>query len=251
MRTLYNQLNNITQTGSIQRFYDEILEIVTALNVKINSEENNDNIREPLIERNLTEGLQTFMAGIREPIKTILLSRNPDSLNTAFEIAIQIQDNSLKTNTFSNNNYRTSYFHNQQNNRFSKQNNYQRGITQNYQPNPNHNQYSAQTHRQNHFQRNHPNFAPRQNTQSYQNNQVEAMEVDPSANIRNNFTNGRRNLGSGQNRTNQMNRSYNNYQRSGINQDVSMQYNNNNRIISEELFPNENFQEQGTEERVT
>lgn len=266
LRTLYNQLNNIKQTGSVQRFYDDILEIVTALNVKINSEENNENIKEMLIERNLTEGLQTFMAGIREPIKTILLSRNPDSLNTAFEIAIQIQDNSFKTNTFNNTNYRASNLQNPQNNRLFRQNSYQRNYQNNTQDslNPNHfprnYQNFAQTHAQNQFQRNHINVAPRQNPQLYQNNQVEAMDVDPSANVRNNFTNSRRNFGSGQNRTNQTNHANssqynnnnNNYQRSGINrEDVSIQRNNNNRIISEELFPNENFQEQGTEERIT
>lgn len=90
-RTLYSSLNALKQTTSVNAFYDKVLELVTALNSKARRDTTDARLIQPTVDRNLAEGLQIFINGVNEPLKTILLSRNPTSLDTAYTIAMQLQ----------------------------------------------------------------------------------------------------------------------------------------------------------------
>lgn len=91
-RTLYHQLSILKQNNlSIHEFNNKVLELVTALNSKVTNEEENNEIKQLLILRNCKEGLETFINGSKEPLKTILLARNPQTLHDAYNIALQIQ----------------------------------------------------------------------------------------------------------------------------------------------------------------
>lgn len=87
-RTLYNELTSLRQTHGMNKFYDEILEIITALNQKVTDSNELAQIKQAEIQRNLAEGLQVFMNGVHEPLRTILLSRNPPTLSDAYKIAL-------------------------------------------------------------------------------------------------------------------------------------------------------------------
>lgn len=97
-RTLYQQLNTIRQTGTVSRFFDECLSLVTTLNDRATHEIVDVALRRATIDRNLAEGLQCFMHGVREPLKTILLSRNPTTLHDAFAISMRLQSDQSFSN---------------------------------------------------------------------------------------------------------------------------------------------------------
>lgn len=262
VRTLYNQLNLLKQTGQVQTFYDQILELVTALNDKARIA-NNDNavVRQAIIDRNLNEGLQVFLNGVREPLRTILLSRNPTTLNGAYAIAMQLQPElpfkpqRTPSNNFTNQNsrYNTNYsqprYHfnnpnhfnnnnpNQSHNHFNNHNQFPNFNNPNHFPNQfnpnnfNHNQYAN------------PNSVNRRhNFNNNNNNQVEPMEVDQST------SNTRRQANNNNNRAN-----FNNAFRGQPNNNPSVSrnvippipQNNNNHLVVEELMHNENFQQAG------
>lgn len=106
-RTLYHQLNSIKQTGTIEKFYDDILELITCLNVKISSSDQAAAIKQTMIDRNLNEGLQTFVNGLRGYFRTILLSRNPLTLSDAYAIAMELQNNDVNSRNIPN--YRSAF----------------------------------------------------------------------------------------------------------------------------------------------
>lgn len=230
-RFLVVQLQTLKQNNlSIPEFYDRILELVTALNV-IASEEANENFRNLIVTRNLSEGLETFMKGSKEPLKTILLSRNPPNLSDAYNIALTLNIESrnehykvLYTSKTHNNNHNSNnnYSYNRNNNHINPyngnnfknnfNNNYNNGFRNNN--NNNLNRYTNNKYNNNrdgHFgnnsyQRRFDNSAP--------------MDIENTSQVRHNF--------------NRNSRDRNPRQQSP-------------RIVSEELFTNENFRDQASE----
>lgn len=234
-RTLYNQLNLLKHTGDIQSFYDKILELVATLNDKARVEHaNNAAARQSTIDRNIAEGLTVFMTGLREPFKTILMSRNPPTLNEAYSIAMQIQPEMNKPNKpyQPDNNYRHNNYNNPKynTNRFSNTNNYQQ---RNYSNNQHQNYVPRQF-----------NYTPRpfMNNHSQPRNIPEPMEVDQStANTRQQNNNAFRGFN---------NRGYNNGTQVRGNATTNRR-NENNSMVVEELFNNENFQQTGNQTPTT
>lgn len=185
-RTLYNELNSLKQDRSIKEFYDNILSIITALN-NIASEERNQELRIIIIERNMEEGNSTFINGIREPYQTILKSRNPNSIEEAYNIALELQmEYNKPTNgsVYSKNKvYQKSFnspkpFMNYRNN------------NANYHNYPNNN-YANPVNRNNNFvnpinRNNNIAFQPNagNNSRQYRQNIVEPMDVDRSTQLR-------------------------------------------------------------------
>lgn len=112
-RSLYNQLNSLKQTHSVTSFYDQILELVTALNQKVMNSNHPAAIKQAEIERNLVEGLQIFISGVHEPLRTILFSRAPGALNDAFAIAMQLQFDNKKQFSYQSTNTNSRYVQNQ------------------------------------------------------------------------------------------------------------------------------------------
>lgn len=243
LRTLYNQLNNLRQFGTVQKFYEEILELVTALNVKINSGEDDAATKQALIQRNLNEGLQTFMSGVRQPLKTILLSRNPNNLNDAFGIAMLMQENSIRGFQSTGNNYRNR-----------QQTNFHYSYNQ-LQPNQ---QYLA--HNQAQPIQQYLAYSPNQQNSNPQNSRVEPMEIDRSGNSRinpfranrsNQYHQGSVNRNPYSNQNNRINHNPGNSRFLNNNSQQMNRGNVNNpnssRIIAEELFESENFQEEASD----
>lgn len=132
-RTLYSNLNALRQTASINAFYDRVLELVTALNSKARRETTEPRLIQPTIDRNLAEGLQVFINGVNEPLKTILLSRNPTSLDNAYTIAMQLQYDK-STPTFKQNSTNPYGSFGQQNQAPRQHNTYQTPVQNNSYP---------------------------------------------------------------------------------------------------------------------
>lgn len=226
-RTLYNQLNNLKQSGNVQIFYDKILELVTALNDKARTEITNPVVRQATIDRHLEEGLKIFMHGTKDPLRTILLSRNPTTLNGAFAIAMQMQSDTY-TNTY------------QPKTNFNQQYNTNRNPF-NQQYNTNRNQFNPQSNTQT-FQRNTNNSMQRK---------VEPMEVDQSTTntrrVGNAFVNN-----TGQYRNSGQHRNFGSVNRNqhqfGNNRFPNNPPNVINNVTVEEIFANENFHENGIQE---
>lgn len=216
-RTLYNQLNLIKQNNlPTSVYYDRILEIVTALNAKC-SEEINANLRQLLIDRNMREGLETFINGAKEPLKTILLSRNPRTMSIAFSIANEISQDyhNSYNNQFNQNNYlnRNNNYPNRSNNTFHSGNNHNYlNRFNNPFHNGNNNNYPNRFNNTFHNGNNHNNFNQRPNNNTSNNNPT-PMEVDQRTASRRTYQNG------------------------------NNKFNRNANIYAEELFHNENFQE--------
>lgn len=227
-RTLYMKLQTMKQKFlTIHEFYDKCLEIVTALN-EIATTEANDALRNIIVERNISEGLHTFLNGIREPLKTILLSRNPQTLYEAYNIAIIIQPDVKYDKPQNFKNYNTNHYNNQFNNPFRHNIVHQPNFNNNFnrQPNFNNNGFNNNNH---HNFNNHNNFS--RNSGNFRKlDKPVPMEVDPSSrNIRNPNRNSFRNF----------NQNQNNHFRNATN--------GHNGIIVEELFVNENFRDKASE----
>lgn len=124
-RTLYRTLCSLKQTNSMYQFYDQVLEVVTALNQKATEMEATAEIKQAEVQYNLKEGLVSFMNGLREPLRTILICRNPATLDSAYAIALTMQTGSppcvKPTNTNNYNQYQpcachTNHFENRSHN---------------------------------------------------------------------------------------------------------------------------------------
>lgn len=249
-RTLYNQLSTLKQSNNtIIQFYDKILELVTTLNEKVTGNYENLDIRQAMIQRNLNEGLDTFMKGVREPLKTILLSRSPSTLYEAYDVALLTtgEDIGKRLEPYNPHN-QNKPIHNPPGNNFVRPP-LRPAVNQQFLRNNNHNG----GYRQNYVHNGNFNaFRPRPDYHNQ--SRPEPMDVDPSTQMRRNgaqpprqpVANQYRNRYSGQN----YNRQFNN--NGNFNQNQRANATNNNErgqvpIVIEELFNNENFRNSASE----
>ncbi|XP_055908330.1 putative uncharacterized protein DDB_G0286901 [Eupeodes corollae] len=207
-RTLYNQLSLIRQTSSLSKFYDDILDIITTLNARVRQNEDNLEIRNRMIRRNIKEGLETFVKGLRDPFRTIVMSRDPDTLEEAYEITLSLAEASRSsTINFNNNQQRVNRNNYNNNNNNNYQNRYNNGNSNNYYQNRNNNNndfWNRNNDNNNMNRNNNYNNNTNRNNNFNNNNSNRNNNFNNNFNNRNNFENNSfryRNNNSGQQRT--------------------------------------------------
>lgn len=98
--SLIRDLHSLKQNNSsIEQFYSSIIEIFSNLNNQINIHEFNDGVKLAKINLYGKMCLNVFLTGLREPIGSVVLARNPLILQNAFEFCIAEQNIHYSRNT--------------------------------------------------------------------------------------------------------------------------------------------------------
>lgn len=106
-RTLFAQLVLLKQNNNnIDTFYQQILDVVSALNNKVAAKINlTQEARQSLIDGNNESGLRSFVSGCRDPLGNILKARQPGTLIEAYETAVDKQRDRPELFNYANQNY--------------------------------------------------------------------------------------------------------------------------------------------------
>lgn len=193
---IYDEMRAVVFKNNSVDLYNEIQTILRRLNNKVKGEENYDD----QIKANIASALEIFKNKVCEPMRSILYSRNPKTLEEAMDILFEgnyayynpnkrFNNPDPKSNKFKGKNSNESQ-KNVQDNSFHNTNNNSFPNNQNRDNRQNPGQYRNKNAENNtNFNRppksgNRPNFSnPQPSTSSARNNQ-EPMDVDGSSNTR-------------------------------------------------------------------
>lgn len=187
LNQLYEELRSVTFKSNTLEFYSEIQNKLSILNQKSKQEnELND------IPRNIITALNVFKRNIAEPMRSILFSRNPQTIENALSILSEggYLDNSNNNSFFYNkrNSYQQNKSFNNSNFQNTQKPNFNNNFRQNYQQNdnnynqnnffnPNSNQYRQKFNYNSQYQQ--QNQLPSSTQRN--NNPPEPMNVDPNS----------------------------------------------------------------------
>lgn len=173
INTLIDQIRTARIRTNVEEYYNYLNNLISKINVSLMLENNND---ASLIESNKRIAFDSFKHNLPEPTKSIVLSRNPSSLNEAYKIIVELGHQNFGPNStqsfyrrnnqnhFSNLRYNNNFTFNRQNHsnsNFSNQNN------NSNQTNMRQNNQHRQNRQYNNTQNNHFNNT---NSQNFSNN---------------------------------------------------------------------------------
>lgn len=191
---IYNELRDVTFTSNSVDLYNNIKNILRRLNNKIREEPNSSFS----IAANIKTGLEIFKDKLPEPMRSVLFSRNPETIEVAMDILHEGNyayfnpfGNNSKNKNNSNNNSRFNYGNNKNNSKIN-QNQYRNNANYNKSNSANYNNFN----RNNNYNRNYnSNNSYNQNTNRTNNNNHNSNNYNDNnsrANY-NNFNNSRSN----------------------------------------------------------
>lgn len=201
---LMDQLKQLQLNGSIENFYHKIKKIIHRINI---SRLSHDDCTYTIPEINRA-ALKTFKNHLPEPTRTLIIARNPQELDAAFDIVIEARHQHftqfgpppLNNGTKNENRYQNI---NQQYQQSTRNKNYHNNVDRNgYNHNYNHNNYSYNNNSNNNYKNNKNSEQIRSsNTRQTNNNYNRNINQNNSNNFYNNPSNNNFN----RNNYNQMN----------------------------------------------
>lgn len=91
--SLIRDLHNLKQNNdSIQKFYSEIVELLSSMNNHVNIHENDNNVITAKKALFAEMCLNTFLSGLREPLGSTIRAMKPETLATAYAYCIKEQN---------------------------------------------------------------------------------------------------------------------------------------------------------------
>lgn len=185
---IFDELRSVTFTSNSVYLYNQIKSILRRLNNKVRDEPNS----QLTIDANIQTGLNIFKDKLPEPMRSILFSRNPVTLEEALDILYEgnyAYYNPLKNNSHKN---RSPRNHEQSKINFQRSNEpHNNNNTSSHNRNPNFRQnnynqrsFSSGSHRLNRQQNFRQSQQPNRNFNNNNNNRPEPMDVDETVNSR-------------------------------------------------------------------
>lgn len=185
---LYDLMRSLKFKNTAKQFFDEIITVLKRLNMKTRIDNQNDQNYDALIVANKRTALNVFKNKLPEPMKSIIICRNPDNIENAMKILhgcnyafynpnpqMQNQNREIRNTNFQNKNQNQNSNNIQPNENYRNRNNAIQNQDHSY--NPYQNQYNSYEQQPNSNQ-NHLN------TNTYQQNNRNFYNVTRNTNDR-------------------------------------------------------------------
>lgn len=178
LEQLYDQMRSLRFKSNAKNFYDEIVFLLSRLNMKARTVYQNQTGYESIIAANKRTALEVFKNKLIEPMRSIIICRNPNNIEDAIKILFDtsyayynpnpntnINKNSNKNGNQNRN--KNTYQNSNQNTNHHSDKNHQKNSNESWTPNTNYTYQNQQTNGVNN--QNHTANLP----QSYNQNQLD------------------------------------------------------------------------------
>lgn len=165
---LYDKLRSVKFKTNAKNFYDEIITYLRRLNMKTRSLHQNEAGYNALIAANKRVALDVFKNKLIEPMRSIIICRNPNNIENAMKILYDTNYAFYNPNPIPNKN-ETNSTHDNRNKSVNQNTNFNKNQNYKYQ-NQRHRQNQHQNQNYTRYQDQYQNYIPRQNDSNNRNN---------------------------------------------------------------------------------